>query len=158
MARAGDYLDFRLPWTAEEDTEDGGWVLRDKDGHSHAYTFDKADADLIARLTVGATLPPPALAVGTDYEPQLSEGLAASRMAAETKEAILARRRAAELGAGLGAHLAADADQTAYDEYPDEPYLRSVYIRAAAQQVENAGRRADGLDFGKADKDLEGKK
>jgi hypothetical protein len=75
----------------------------------------------------------------------------------ETVAAIEARNVAAATGTAIGENLVKLIQQTLTDPNLD-PYLEYLTYIGAAQVVANEGRRVGGIDFTKADKDLEGKK
>ena len=78
-----------------------------------------------------------------------------------TEAAVAAREEAATLGRKLGERLVEQAreeiDGSGIDPSLD-PYLEGLIYINAAQVIANEGRRIAGLDFGKQDKDLEGKR
>lgn len=79
----------------------------------------------------------------------------------ETKGAVEAREEAAAVGRELGQTLIDTVREIVERHITDpnyDPYLEGLVYINAAQVIANEGRRIAGLDFGKQDKDLEGKK
>ena len=79
-----------------------------------------------------------------------------------TSEAMGARYRAAITGQEVGRALLDEVRRRLDEEYAGDPnldpYLEYIAWGQVALAINNEGRRIGGIDFTKADKDLEGRK
>ena len=79
-----------------------------------------------------------------------------------TREAVTARRNATAAGQFMGTLLLVEARELvdkAEGVGPDfDPYLEYLMYLSAGQALINEGRRIGGIDFRKADNELEGKR
>ena len=80
-----------------------------------------------------------------------------------TSEAVAVRNHYANIGRAIGANLivqiAASVAKVQREVGVDiDPYLQRIIYLNVAQVVENEGRGIGGIDFGKRDNELEGRK
>ena len=86
--------------------------------------------------------------VGTDYEPQLTEGLAQARVLSMTPAARQARLEAyAEGRSWAEEQYLENVREQAADLYPDDQQLQYEYVLGVAQTLNNLARDIVAIDY-----------